>query len=402
MIDTAKYRLYPTAEQRTILAKTFGCGRWVYNYGLGLKKEAWELRQEHVSSAYISALLPVLKAQEETQWLSEAPSQALQQVVRHLDSAFKNFIAGRARFPKFKSKYGRQSFVQPQGSSLGENSVLISKIGKVKAVISKIPAGKVKSVTVSRTPTGKYFASVLFETPGAPPVKVPTTPAGAVGIDLGLTDFAVLSDGRRVANPRHLQKKLRRLKRAQRIHSRRKLLSSNRNKARHRVAVLHEKVANQRKDFLHKLSTSIIHDNQVDTVCSEDLAVQNMQKNRRLACSISSAGWYTFRRMLAYKAERMGKNLLVIDRFLPSSKTCSCCGTVKDRLSLAERQWTCQCGAEHDRDVNAAINIKQFALNSVRPGRPEFTLGESACRQASVEDGLPAFENQELAVFTGS
>ena len=396
MYTAAKLRLYLTKEQRILFAKTAGCARYVYNHGLALKKEALELRQERVSSAQISALLPVLKAKEETAWLNEVPSQALQQVVKHLDSAFQNFFAGRTGFPRFKSKFGKQSFTVPQGVKIEGSMIKLPKFGGVKAVIHRTPTGKIKQATISRTPTGKYFASVLFETPDEPPAKVPTTPAGTVGVDLGLTDFAVLSTGRRVANPRHLQKKLRRLKRAQRVHSRRKLLSSNRNKARHRVAVIHEKVANARKDFLHKLSSSIIHDNQVDTVAIEDLDIAGMQQNRRLACSISSAGWGMFKGMLQYKAERAGKNFLVIGQFEPSSKTCSRCGAVKVRLELAERQWTCACGVTHDRDINAAINIKQMALaNLVRQELPEFTLGESAGGLASVGDGLPSFENQE-------
>ena len=393
MLTAETYRLYPTMEQRILFAKTAGCARYVYNHGLALKKEAWELRQERVSSAQISALLPVLKAQEETAWLKEVPSQALQQVVRHLDRAFQNFFAGRTGFPRFKSKFGRQSFTVPQKVRIEGGRIKLPKLGLVKAVIGRIPAGRIKSATISRTPTGKYFASVLSETPGGPPAKVPTTPAGTVGIDLGLTDFAVLSTGRRVANPRHLQKKLRRLKRAQRVLSRRKSGSANRNKARHRVAMIHEKVANARKDFLHKLSTSIIHDSQVDTVAIEDLAVQNMQKNARFARSISDVGWGEFRRQLAYKAERVGNNLLVIGQFEPSSKTCSCCGIIKASLGLRERTWTCLCGTVHDRDINAAINIKQFALNSVRQELPEFTLGESAGGLAST--------NQELATSNG-
>ena len=393
MFTAVKYRLYPTMDQRVMIAKTFGCCRNVYNRGLALKKEAWELRQEQVSHKQIQALLPVWKAQEETEWLKDAPSQALQVSVQHLDQAYKNFHAGRTGFPKFKKKFGRQSFTAPQGVRIDGNQIILSKIGAVKAVFSRVPTGKIKSATISRTTTGKYFASVLFETPDESPAKVPTTSSGTVGIDLGLTDFAVFSTGRRVANQRHLQKKLRRLKRAQRILSRRKPKSANRNRARHRVAVIHEKITNQRKDFLHKLSSSIIHDNQVDTIAIEDLDVSAMQKNRGLACSISSAGWYTFRCMLAYKAERSGKNFLVIGQFEPSSKTCSCCGVVKARLDLHERTWTCVCGVTHDRDVNAAINVKQFALNSVRQGLPEFTLGESAGRPASL--------NQELATSNG-
>ena len=365
-------------------AKTAGCARYVYNHGLGLKKDALARGQERVSSEQISALLPVLKAQEETAWLKEVPAAPLQQAVRHLGTAFKRYYAGTSGFPKFKKRSNRQGFTIPQHVQIVGNSLRLPVIGLVRAVITRIPPGKIKSVTISITPTGRYFASVRFETLDAPPAKVPTTPSGTVGLDLGLTDFVVLSTGRKVANPRFLQKKLRRLKRAQRVHSRRKLLSSNRNKARHRVAVIHEKVANARKDFLHKLSSSIIHDNQVDTVCIEDLDVSEMQKNRGLARSISSVGWGEFRRQLAYKAERVGKNFLVIDRFAPSSKTCSCCGTVKARLGLDERTWTCVCGVTHDRDINAAINIKQFALNSVRQELPEFTLGESACRQAST------------------
>ena len=225
------------------------------------------------------------------------------------------------------------------------------------------------------TPTGKYFASVLCDDGKDLPAKQPVTEAGTVGIDLGLKHFATLSTGEKVANPRHLNKRLKRLRRAQRRFSRRKRGSSNRNKQRKVVARIHEQVANCRNDFLHKLTTRLVGDNQTDSLAIEDLAVGNMMKNRRLARSIGDAGWGEFRRQLEYKTEREGKNLLVIGRFEPSSKSCSC-GIVNRYLKLSDRQWTCACGATHDRDQLAANNIKKFALhpqNFIGRGTPEFT-----------------------------
>jgi putative transposase len=381
MFQATQYRLYPNAAQETLLAKHFGCCRWLWNRSLALKTEAWTERKENISCYQLSATIPVLKKAEETAWLKEVNSQSLQSTLSNLDVAYTRFFKLKKGFPKFKSKHHRQSFQVPQSGEVGENFVQIPKVGKIKSSISRKVEGRVKTITISRNATGKYFASVLVDTGVEVPEKMPVTEAGTIGIDLGLKSFCVLSTGEVVANPRPLKRRLKRLKRAQRIQSRRKTGSKNRNKQRIVVARIHERVANTRKDFLHKLTTRLVCDNQTDSFAIEDLVVSNMVKNRRLARSIADAGWGTFRTFLQYKAERVGKNVLVIGRFEPSSKTCKC-GLVNHGLKLSERVWTCGCGLTHDRDILAAQNIKAFALHprnkSISADSREFTLEEIA------------------------
>jgi len=302
-----------------------------------------------------------------------------------LDSAFSHFFrrvktgSGVPGFPRFKSKHARQSFQVPQSGAVGENFVKLPKLGKIKASISRVIEGRVKTITVSRTTTGKYFASVLVDTGVKVPVKMPVTEVGTVGIDLGLTHFAVLSTGERIENPRLHKLRLKQIARASRIMARRTKGGTNRNKARCKLARVHEQTANARKDFLHKLTTRLVRENQTDTFAIEDLAVSNMVKNRPLSRSIADAGWKTFRTFLQYKAERAGKNVLVIGRFVPSSKTCPC-GLVNHALKLSDRVWTCLCGKTHDRDLLAARNIKSFALhpqNKIPQGLREYTPEEN-------------------------
>jgi putative transposase len=351
----------------------------MYNRGLAMKMEAWSERKENLSRYDISAHLPEWKASEETAWLAEVNAQSLQASLANLESAYSRFFRQKQGFPKFKCKYSKQSFHVPQLGHVGDCFVQIPKVGRIKAVISRPVSGKVKSVTISRTVTGKLFASVLSDDGLEQPEKAPVTESGTVGIDLGLKTFATLSTGEKIANPRHLKRSLQKLARAQRRCSRRVKGSSNRNKARHIVACVHEKVANQRNDFLHKLTTKLVRENQTNSFAIEDLAVKNMMQNHRLARSISDVGWGTFRTMLQYKADRTGKNVLVIGRFEPSSKLCPC-GKVNSALKLSDRTWTCGCGKTHDRDVLAANNIKRMALHPQNKLLPhemrESTLGE--------------------------
>jgi putative transposase len=379
MFHSTRYRIYPNAEQEVLLSKHFGCVRWVFNWALATKKAAWEARKENLSKFDLDKRLPELKRAEETGWLKEVNAQSLQAALRNLDSAYTKFFREKKGFPKFKSKHGRQSFQVPQSGVVGENFVKIPKVGKLKAKISRPAEGKIKTITISRTPTGKYFASVLSETEEPLPEKLPVTEDGTVGIDLGLKSFAVLSTGEVVANPRPLKKRLKRLRRAQRRLSRRKKGSNNRAKQRRVVARIHERVTNTRNDFLHKLTTRLVRDNQTDSFAIEDLAVSNMCKNHRLARSIADAGWGTFRTFLEYKAERAGKNVLVIGRFEPSSKTDHKTGAYLQDLILTDRVIRHADGTVTDRDLNAALNIKRFALhpqNFVGRDTPEFTLGE--------------------------
>lgn len=328
-----------------------------------MKTEAWTERQENLSRYDIQAQLPEWKKAEETAWLSEVNAQSLQATLAHLDAAYVRFFREKTGFPKFKSKADRQSFQVPQSGVIGEAFVQIPKVGKIHAVISSPPRGKIKTITISRTATGKYFASVLTDDGTPIPEKMPVTDNGTVGIDLGLKQFAVLSTGEKVANPHPLKKRLRRLRSAQRKLSRRAKGSNNRAKQRRVVARIHERVADTRKDFLHKLTTRLVRDNQTDTFAIEDLAVSNMVKNRRLSRSISDAGWGEFRRQLEYKCERAGKNVLVIGRFEPSSKTDHKTGAYLPDLTLSDRLIKHVDGTVTDRDLNAAINIKRFALH---------------------------------------
>ena len=350
-------------EQSVLLAKHMGCARWIYNKALAMKTEAWTERKENLSRYAISAHLPVWKRDEETAWLKEVNSQSLQAALVNLDMAYTRFFKLKKGFPRFKSKHAnRQSFQVPQSGEVGADFVKIPKVGQIKAIISRECVGTIKTITISRTPTGKFFASVLCDDGKELPVKMPTTEAGTIGVDLGIKDFAVLSTGERISNPRNIKWAQRKLARAQRRLSRRVKGSKNRDKQRCKVARVHEQVANRRKDFLHKTTTKLVRDNQTDTFAIEDLAVSNMMQNRCLAKAIADVSWIEFRRQLEYKAERAGKNVITIGRFEPSSKTCTC-GKVNDALKLSDRVWTCSCGTTHDRDLLAANNIKRFALH---------------------------------------
>lgn len=382
MLTASKFRIYPTSKQEVLLLKNFGCVRWIYNHCLSLKKSAWENEKRNVTRYELSALIPVLKNTEGTEWLKEVNSQSLQAALMNLDSAFIKFFREKKGFPKFKSKNNRESFTVPQFGKVDGKHVTIPKVGSLVASVSKTITGKVKAITISRTQTGKYFASVLSECNSENPASAVVTESRTIGIDLGLKTFAVLSDGTRIDNPRFFKTSQKHLTRAVKKLSRKKKDSSNRFRQLRKVNLIHERITNRRKDFLHKLTTRLVRDNQTDSFAIEDLAVSNMVKNRNLSRSISDASWREFRRQLEYKSEREGKNVLVIGRFEPSSKSCSC-GIVNAGLKLSQRVWTCECGLTHDRDLLAAMNIKKFSLHpqnkSVGRDAPESTLEEIGC-----------------------
>lgn len=365
MITSAKFRIYPTEVQKELLAKTFGCVRWVYNYALAAKMKVYETTQETLSVYTISSELSKLKDALETEWLREVNAQSLQSSLRHLDAAYSRFFREKKGFPKFKNKYARQSFCNPQGTSVNyiSGNIYIPKFREgVKAALHRKIDGRVKSSTVSLDASGRYFISVVIERDGEHPTPLVPTPEKTIGIDLGLKTFATFSDGNVVENPRHLKQKLKSLKRAQRKLSRRVKGSKNRDKARKRVAKIHARVSDSRRDFLHKVSCAVAKNQGYTAVAIEDLAVCNMAKNHRLARHIMDAGWRTFRDFLAYKCEREGKTLLTIGRFEPSSKLCTC-GALNQNLTLRDRVWTCaSCGTTHDRDILAANNIVRFAF----------------------------------------
>ena len=375
MLRAYKYRIYPTEEQKVLFAKTFGCCRFVYNWALNLKIEAYKQEKKSIGNVELTNLMKSeLKAEHE--WLGEVNSQSLQSALRNLDTAYRNFFRAThvVGFPKFKSRKSKQSFQCPQHCSVNfvKGTITIPKSNGIPAVLHRKFKGTVKTVTVSMTPSGKYFASVLVDTVIQ---ELPVTPVQndtALGIDLGIKSLAVCSDGRTFANPKNLQRSLDRLKLLQKRLSRKQKGSANRNKARICVARLQERIANCRKDCLHKITHALTHDSQVRTICMEDLNVKGMQRNRHLAQAVGDASFGMFLTMLEYKCRWYGVNLVKIDRFAPSSKTCSQCGHVYKGLKLSERSWTCpECGTHHDRDFNAACNIKEFGLKALPTGRGE-------------------------------
>jgi putative transposase len=357
-----KYRFYPTAAQAAELLRTFGCVRKVYNLALIARIEGWE-RGEKIDYNRTSAMLTEWKKSEELRYLKDVSSVPLQQCLRHLNTAFANFFAKRSKYPRFKSK--RRSRASAEYTACGfryrDGALTLAKMTEPLDIVwsRPLPVGVVPStVTVSRDSAGRWYVSILCEDSGVkrlPPV------GSAVGIDVGLDRLVVLSTGEKIDNPRHEQADRVRLARARRALSRtRRGDGANRAKARRKVARIHARIADRRHDTLHKLSTRLVRDNQ--TLVIEDLAVRAMVKNRNLARAIADAGWSTLRNMLTYKAAWYGRDLVVVDRWFPSSKLCSSCGKPRDGLTLGTREWTCACGVTHGRDVNAAQNLLAAGL----------------------------------------
>lgn len=361
-----KFRLYPTEAQKVLMEKHFGCCRFIYNLALETKQTAYLGAKKNLSAFDLIKQMTLLKAESDFEWLNEVNSQSLTQSVVNLDKAYTAFFKGNAKYPNFKNKNQAQSFACPQKTRIDKGRIFLPKFRQgIPIVLSRDFKGTIKTVTVSKSLTGKYFAAVLVDTGKPLPKKKAIKETSAIGIDLGLKSFAAASNGEVFDHPKHLQLSEQRLKVLQRRLSRKKKGSNNRGKAKQKVALLHERIANQRADFLHKLSTKLIRENQ--TVCIEDLNIKGMVKNHCLAKSIQSSGWFTFTQMLRYKAEWSGKNVITIGRFEPSSKMCFSCGATNHTLSLSDREWVCaNCGVLHDRDINAAKNIKAFALRDSR------------------------------------
>jgi putative transposase len=354
--------------------------RYVYNWGLRTRTDAYYQRKEHLYYEHLAGLLTALKKQEEVSWLQEVSSVPLQQALRHLESAFRNFFAGRAKYPTFKKKRGPQSATYASSAfKWNGTSLTLAKMDTPLDIHWSRPLpkdAKPSSVTVTRDSAGRYFVSLLVEEERA---TLPISPK-TVGIDLGLHDVVTLSTGEKTGNERSFAKDEKRLARAQRTYARKQKGSKNREKARRRVARIHARIADRRRDFLHKLTTGLIRDNQV--ICVESLQVKNLLGNHTLAKAIADVGWGELVRQLQYKASWYGRAVVVIDKFYPSSKRCSACGHLLDSLPLDVRQWTCpECGTVHDRDVNAAVNIKAAGLavyasgEVVRPGRARVRQG---------------------------
>ena len=368
MLRSYKYRLYPNKAQKVLIDKHIGSCRFIYNLALEVKNYAYMNQRKSLSCIDLMNQIPDLK--NELPWLKEVDSQSLQQAVINLDKAFTAFFKHGAAFPKFKKKVGsNQSFRNPHGKrvSITGNKIILPKFTEgIEFVQDRTFKGEIRSNTVSRTPTGKYYVSILVDTKIDLPEKKPILTETTIGIDLGLKNFIITSAGEKYDNPRHLKNGLARLKVIQRRVGRTKKGSANRKKAVRRLAVLHEKIANRRKDFIHKTTTNLVKNH--DTICMEDLAVSNMVKNHCLAQAIGDVGWGMFETFVKYKAEWAGKNVLQIPTFEPSTKVCSCCGAINKTLTLANREWICaSCGAHHDRDINAAIVIKKYCLTKYSP-----------------------------------
>lgn len=361
-----KFRIYPNKTQQRLINRTLGCCRFVFNHFLALRRDEWTANHQSVDYVKTAALLTDLKKYEEYSWLKEADSMALQEALRNLDTAYQNFFRRQAKYPHFKSKHNHnQSYRtrnQKSGLRIVGGKIKLPKIGEVKAKLSRSFEGRILNATVSRAASGKYFVSLCVE------LDKETLPrsnnGGKIGLDVGLSEFLTDSNGNTVDNPRTLKRLMRKLIRAQRRLSRKMPKSKNRNKARIRVARVHEHIVNIRKDFLHKLSTRLVIENQVIAV--ERLNVKNMMRNHHLVKAIADVSWSAFFRMLEYKADLHGGTVLKVETFYPSSQTCSVCGYQNEKTkNLAVRAWTCpKCGAKHNRDENAAKNILRKALEN--------------------------------------
>ena len=365
MIKSYKYTLKPNENQKIFFEKSFGCTRFVYNWALSKRIEAYQTKKERLSCVDLCKMLTSLKKEEDKIWLSEVSNECLQQSIRNMDSAFTRFFREKKGFPKFKTKkYARKSYKAINGVRIDfeTNRIKLPKIGWVKFYKNRTFEGKVGTVTVSKNATGKYFVSVLVDDGIEKPLKPNIEYNTSVGIDVGIKDFAVFSNGYVYINPKYLEKAEKRLKVLQRRFSKKKKGGNRREKARLKLARAYERVTNCRTNFIHQVTSRIVRENQ--TIIIEDLNVSGMMKNRNLAKHISSASWSEFFRQLKYKCEWYGRNLIKIGRFEPSSKMCTC-GYVNKELKLSQREWTCpNCGQHNDRDLLAAINIKRFGLQN--------------------------------------
>lgn len=391
-----RFRFYPTPRQERHLARAFGSARWAWNFALGEISRGWSERQESLSTIDLSRKVTELKRTERP-WLRDVASTVVTQSLRDLDRAYRNFFQKRARYPRFKKRRMAQSIryqLDPRQKDTfvaGERLVL-PKLGSLRLVWSRVPVGRPLMVTVRRDPVGRYFVTFAIEE-GIEPLPPSDS---AVGIDLGLHHAATLSDGRKLEAPRPLRSRIRRVQHLGRIVSRRKRGSNRREQARARLARAHARVRDSRNDWHHKVTTSLVRENQ--TLVVEDLNVSGMLRNRSLARSLADTAFSEFVRQLEYKALWYGRTLVKVDRFYPSSKRCSVCGLVLEALGLGERQWTCpDCGVRHDRDLNAARNLLEEGLRmaTVPPGGREFMRVEGGTPRRRLPDRPAKRESHE-------
>ncbi|WP_257292304.1 transposase [Endozoicomonas sp. ONNA1] len=373
-----KYRTYPNPEQRVLIEKHFGCSRHVYNWALSEKDKHYKETGKSLSKRQLQDRL-VASKKDDKEWLTDVNSQSLLASLANLDTAFTNFFQGRAQFPKFKSKYsGWQSFQCPQHVTVDfeASAINLPKLKGIKAKLHRPFSGKVKTVTVKRSPSGKYFASVLVDDGVVDPAPATIERENTVGLDVGLTEFLIDSKGNKTENPRILKASLVRLAMEQKILARKKKGSANRSKQKRKVSIIHEKIANRRYDFTHQATANLADKSHATTFAVEDLNIKGMIKNRKLARAIQDAGWGMFLTTLEYKCRWNGKNLIRIGRFHPSSKLCNCCGYKMEAMPLSVREWQCpNCQSVNDRDINAACNIRDIGLAD--------SLGCSDCIKSS-------------------
>ncbi|MFB2917483.1 MULTISPECIES: RNA-guided endonuclease InsQ/TnpB family protein [Aerosakkonema] len=384
MQTALKVRLYPNKEQQIALAKNFGCCRFVWNYYLNKTNTQYQETGKGMSYGDMAKDLTQLKKHEDFLWLQEASSSALQQSLRNLEAAFKNFFEHRANLTKFKSRHQKQSVRYPAGCSVKGNGIQLPKLGIVKAVISKKISGKIKSVTVTKDSTDKYFAAISLEVEDTPKAK-----QGKIsGVDLGLNSLVTVFDGEtiyKVEPIKPTRKYAKRLRRKQQSLSRKKLGSNNRKKQVKRVAKVHQKITNTRQDFLHKLSRKLVDENQVIVV--EDLCVKGLARTK-LAKSVLDAGFGMLVNFLGYKLKRVGGTLVEVDRFFPSTKLCNYCKFKNDSLTLKDREWTCpECGNHHDRDGNATKNLREEGIRILSTNTVGHTEFQACGEDVSLVSG---------------
>ena len=369
MLKAYKYRIYPNREQQVLIEKHFGCSRFVFNWALALQKRYYAMFGKSLSRSKIQSHLVKKKKKAKFSWLSEVNSQSLLNALLNVHTAFTNFFKGQAKFPRFKSKkIPQRSYQCPQHCTVNfaQGMINLPKIKGIKTVFSREFIGNIKTVTISKTATGKYYASILVDNGEALPTPTTIEPSLTVGIDLGIHHLLNLSDGSKFDNPKHLSKASQRLSAQQKIFARKQKQSKNYQKQKLAVARIHEKVRNQRLDLHHKVTYKLICENQATSYAIEDLAVKNMVKNRKLAKAINDVGWGQFVTLLTYKAKWYGKNVLKVNRFFASSKICSHCHHKLESLPLSVRHWACpSCQTQHDRDINASNNIRHQALADV-------------------------------------